>query len=265
MKILDCENIESTYASIQNIIGLKRRTLESLFTNLDLEDFYKKNPNIYSFEYAIISIIEKKYKINYNVDSTAWFHATRIFKNNNFCGDILPLGMVINQIWEQLYFVAKKHISLNNWNKFRTDFENNKSGRHSENLYNMKVNDKYHWGPFGFLIKDTILVPKEMGNWDYLGSPEIIYNICNSFKEYTKIDLFNHYMKSSYPVIIKFIDPNFKTECIGFALYYLYLNSLGESVNTGCNYCYDGNGKRVNSDKILGIDKIDLWRTSLLS
>lgn len=171
--------------------------------------------------------------------------------------------MIIKQIWQQLYIIAKKHINQNYWNSFKSEFENNNSGRHSKYLYNMKVNDRIHWGPYGFLIRDTILEPKEMGNWDYLGSPEIIYDICDSFKEYTQIDLLDLYLEASSPAIIKFRDSTFYPKYLGFALYYLYLNYLGDSVNTSCNYCFNGNGSVIFSKNILGIKKIDFYKSNL--
>lgn len=45
MKALDCETIDSTYESLEQILGTKRSRLESVFEGLDIESFYRDNPH----------------------------------------------------------------------------------------------------------------------------------------------------------------------------------------------------------------------------
>ncbi len=41
MKILDCESIDSIYASLESILGIKRPVFESVFDSIDLDVIYK--------------------------------------------------------------------------------------------------------------------------------------------------------------------------------------------------------------------------------
>lgn len=44
MKVLDCETIDSTYESFEQILGVGRSQLESVFESVDVENFCRDNP-----------------------------------------------------------------------------------------------------------------------------------------------------------------------------------------------------------------------------
>ena len=43
MKVLDCENTDSTYESLESILGVGRGRLENIFGDFDVEGFYQRH------------------------------------------------------------------------------------------------------------------------------------------------------------------------------------------------------------------------------
>jgi len=69
MTILDCETVKSTYRSIEDIMGISRSKLNELFNNIDLEKYYKENPNCYyDGEELLWNLVRKEHKQYYYFD-----------------------------------------------------------------------------------------------------------------------------------------------------------------------------------------------------
>src|SRR5829696_2806039 len=138
MKILDCETVDSTYESLEQILGTTRSKLESVFQSVDIETFYRENPHHpQPAEDLIFSEVRKVATLPGTYDRTCWFHLTRTVPTNYFEQGILPLGECIDAIWEFLYSLANKRVSAEDWGEFRRDM----GASHSAYLYGMKVSD----------------------------------------------------------------------------------------------------------------------------
>lgn len=47
MKVSDCETVDSTYESIEQILGITRSQLDRAFEAFDIEKFYRDRPRVY--------------------------------------------------------------------------------------------------------------------------------------------------------------------------------------------------------------------------
>jgi hypothetical protein len=251
MIVLDCESLDSTYNSIQSVLGLTREAIQCVFASLDVERFYAENRNYpHDAPHLLMEKIKSASSSQIKFDAVCWFHLSRVLSPNTFENGILPLGDQVSAIWESLRSLVGTWVSDKDWNRFR----NNMGASHSAFLYHMKVNDRDHWGPYGVLVRDVGLCPNEIGNHDYLGVPEIIEDICLCFAEQYNFDLLSAFLQNSRPCIVKFIDEQSHTRCLPPALYYLYSRFWAKPLSLSCNTCFDGGGKVIPAEKIQQVE-----------
>lgn len=250
MKKLDCETIDSTYESLEQILGTTRLRLEPLFEGLDVESFYRNKPHHpQPPEDLIFSEVRKLATLEGDYDRTCWFHLTRTLDPNTFEQGILPLGKCVDDIWNLLYSFAHKHVSAKEWDEFRRDM-----GSHDHaGLYEMKVGDVTEWGPYAILIKDHAFGSKEIGNHDYLSAPEIVEDICMCFTQKHGFDLLTAFTKRTKPCIVKFFNGP-RSDCVETAIYHLYKSHRGEGCSQQCNTCYDAEGVQVPPERIMTVE-----------
>lgn len=215
MKILDCETLESTYSSIENISGVNEQQLKSIFdeTNFDdLEDFYYFDKHLFSKV--------KKSSTSIDFDGVCWFHLTRVGKNTNFSDGILPLQLSVEKVWNFLYSLIKNDFSENEWKKFKDLLDGGKVSRennsftHAQRLFQMKTKKQYLGGPYAMLVREIAFNSKQVGNHDYLNMPEIVDDICTCFECVYDIDLTNRYLALTQSCIVKFLCKNSRQSCL---------------------------------------------------
>lgn len=258
-KILDCETIESTYFSLSNILELDKNEIEHFLKKVDIEEYYNKHPySDYGADELLLNKIIKNYKVKIQVDKVCWFHLARTMNINTYSDGIYPLGHYIDDLWSILYSLVKEKIDEYEWKKFKkrieTDYDN-----HFANLYRMKVKDEFHWGPYAMLVRDVAFNSKEIGNHDYLKTPEIVEDISICFEKIYGIDLMENYIKNSKSIIVKFISENVKEYYIGAALNYLYSKLHNFKMSLDCNACYDGKAMIISKKEILNIKEIGYY------
>jgi hypothetical protein len=264
MKVLDCENVDSTYESLEQILGSNRSRLESVFKALDLDQFYRDNPrHPLPPEDLVSAEVRKSATLPGTYDRTCWFHLTRTITTNNFEQGILPLGERLEVIWDLLYSLARKHVSAEEWIEFRRDM----GSHHHAGLYWMKVSDPMQWGPYALLIRDHAFKSEQIGNHDYFDAPEIVEDICICFSEKYGFDLLAAFKKLTKPCVVKFFDGP-RVDCIDTAIYHLYQNLWRNRCSMQCNTCYDAEGEPVPPERIIKIEfptyrKRRLKRTSV--
>lgn len=241
MGMFDCESIESTYTSLNAILGIERGSLDAIFRDLDIESIYKINsfceipPDAMLFSL----IMERCNSSMSSIEGICWFHLTRV-AGNTFDKGLLPLNMQIDRIWDFLYELTNSTISFAEWSSFKNNLGNNQSAK----LYHLKINNSMYWGPYAMLIRDAAFRPHELGNHDYLRIPEIIEDICYCFAERFHIDLLESYITNTRPCIVKFFQNNIEltNDCIKAAFYYLYNIYHAKEFPDLCNMCFDGGG-----------------------
>lgn len=248
MKCLDCSNVESTYSSVTDILDMDRRTLDDVFnryysTHRDdtLVDQQQLKETLVKVQGCATHLPEFW---------TIFFHATRSVNPEQMRQEgLLPSNLMVDRIWFMLFGLLGTGWSLEAWQDFRLRVETSHPG-HYANLYRLKTGDSYHWGPYGFLIRDVPLKPKQCCVRDYLGDPpELVQDICLSFREDYSIDLEKRYRAESRPCLVKFrsaCDPH----AMWVALNYLYLVSRGLDLTSDLGHCFDGKGRRIPADWI---------------
>lgn len=242
MKILNCESFNSALVSLEDITNIKKEKIVEFLTDFDMDKYYELHPN---YDNTGDVLLFDQFKSTFNprldYDKTMWFHLTRIFPSNDFQNGILPLGFIIDDIWESLYELSSNFISKDDWYKFRATMEAGKGGWLAY-LYQQKTSDNFHHGPYAMLIRDAAFKFKEMGNHDYLDVPEIIEDICVIFEKLYGKDLLNLYRKATMPCIIKFITGFGYPDNISPVLYYLYNTIHDKKLSIYCNTTYDAKG-----------------------
>lgn len=254
--ILDCETIDSTYNSLSNILELNRDEIQNFLSRIDIEEYYKNNPCHYcSADKLLLDEIIKNYKLKIKMDKVCWFHLARTMNNSNYINGIYPLGYYINDLWDNLYSLVKKEIDKGEWIKFKNKIENGYND-HFADLYRTKVKDKFYWGPYGMLVRDSAFSSKEMGNHDYLKVPEIVEDIGICFNKIYGINLVEKYICKSKSIIVKFISDDVKDYYVGIALNYLYNKLHNFKMSLDCNTCYDAKANIIHEQSIINIEEI---------
>lgn len=253
MKILDCENTDTMFKSIENITGLQKNELIKMFDLFDLDEFYKNNDWISADELFLNKIKQMRKLSHFHYDLTVWFHLTRTIPNNQFNEGLLPLNLVLENLWEFMFSLQSDLLSKNNWTNFRSLLETDNS-LDSAFQYQLKFKDNLHWGPYAMLIREVAFNSNEIKNHDYLDVPEIIEDICNPFFEKYEFDLLDRFRQATTPCIIKFKTAFSDEEHLGIVINFLYHKHRNIELNMDCNTCFDGEGKIVPFESILKIE-----------
>jgi hypothetical protein len=263
VKVLDCENDDSIYKSLEEILGVSRSRLETVFDGFDVETAWKAEPETEPNR-LVLSEVRKASSLLGNSEQTCtcWFHLTRTPPENQFESGILPLGHSLGSTWDFLGGLAAHCISMEEWNTFREKIGSlppvsSSRNKQSRSLYNMKTANAFHWGPYGILVLDHASNPKENGLHDYLSSPEIVEDICGCFSDYhPHFDLLERFKAKSRPCVVKFLDAGQQSdgdEFLSIAVHHLYRRWHNLQCSQYCNTCYDGRGQPVKRQQILKI------------
>lgn len=251
MSKLDCENISTLYKSIENISGIKRKKLSSILEKFDLDKFYTENPTFSSGKDVFLHLLQKNAKyINHN--STSWFHLTRARSENEFTNGLLPLHKSLNTIWEFLYELACPVINNTEWLRFREITETGENESDGALMYRIKKNkNNNQYGPYGFLAMNISCFDKPLSELHYLkDGAEIIYHICDAFKEYKNYNLFNKYLAATKPCIVKFVWMEPVLKDVGSALCLLHGKLTNMQLSYDSNPCFSTRGRTVPKENI---------------
>ena len=97
--------------------------------------------------------------------------------------------------------------------------------------------------------------PEDVGSVEYLETPEIIQDICNSFCEMFGENLLTLFKQSSRPCIVTFTDSGARLNALHKAIYYLYVKYRDEDLVL-CNTCFDGEGKAISKEQIVRVEHL---------
>lgn len=238
--ILDCESVETTYNSLERILGVTRQSMEKVFQDFDIDRYYTLNPNSYDRpNELLLSKVLGSDQLDIEFDCVCWFHLTRTVQTNKFEEGILPLNKAINLIWDFLYALVDKELPLKEWIKF-------KSGSLSR--------APKEFGPFAVLVREGAFRWRELGNHDYLAVPEIVEDVSINFGKIYKLDLLERFKNNTSPCIVKFINDRVYPGLIGRALYYLYTVYRGLKFSHLCTTNFPGQNEVIAKNRILKIE-----------
>jgi hypothetical protein len=252
MKILDCESVDSTYKSIESILGIRRSLIDSTLAEFDPEtccEKYSSGNDIPTSNPVIAALMDKTVD-NITIDRTCWFHCTRTVETNTFEQGILPLSDCIDAIWSSLYDLIKDQFPRDDWDSFRANLPYCTSAM----IYIMRVNQSCQWGPYAWLVREVALKAVQLGNSDFLSASEIVRVICDCFNTAYNINLLELFAQNTKPCIVKFYDDKPRPDCIKKALYYLYYSNHKKNLGDLCETTTSGEGKPIPKDRILKIE-----------
>lgn len=258
MKVLNCESVTSIYESIESAFGIDALSLNKLFVVLKDKLTYLEMVS----DDDLLLPLKERMTTDKLFDATCWFHLTRTVQSNKFEQGILPLGQVIDSIWDMLFGLLNNSFPLEQWIEFRKGMEG-EYPRDDPRVfdYRLKVHDEFHWGPYAYLLKEYALYDYKNSRelTHYFDKAEVVENICISFKQRYHIDLLKMFKKNTQPCVVQFIDHNFTTRHLVAALRYLYF-TYHEAIDLfgGLIPTYDGKGVVVGPECIVTVEFIEL-------
>jgi len=242
MKTLDCESIESTYKSLENILGIKESHLHKLFDSVDVDDSCSGiEPTQRLFSYVV-----RETHCQVDFEATCWFHCTRTWPSNTFDEGLLPLDQVIDKIWDFLFDLTEGQVTSEQWASFRDSMSTSNS--HWADLYRMKCDNAKLHGPHALLIRKAAV--KDSSYWNYFEIPEIVDDIC---KCYPDKGLRDKFIARTAPCIVKFIDHTSNPNALRVAMIYAYHVHYNLDLLPACNFCFSGEGIPVPKNRILKV------------
>lgn len=249
LKILDCQSIESTYQSLEDILGIKESHLHKLFDSVDIYDS--------SWSYIepvrrLFSYVRRETHCKVDFDASCFFHCTRTRSSNTFDEGLLPLDQMIDKIWDFLFDLTEGQVISQQWADFRHSMQSNNS--HWADLYRMKLADaSLHGGPHAFLIRETTIKGiKDKHYVNYFRIPEIVEDICYCCPY--NINLRHKFIANTVPCIVKFIDYTDSKTALRTAMIYAYHKYRNLELSLACNGGFSGKGVQVPKDVILKVE-----------
>lgn len=251
--MLDCTNYESARSSLAAQFGCSSEDLANWLLSTDWEAQWEIHSHDMPFSDYLYEKAIEDFRHEPAFEKVAWFHLTRTHPDNEFTHGILPLGQVINPIWEILIAGLRDTLQQEQLRELKSkgtiDFQ-----------YNLKSPNPIHWGPFGVLVRETAFAPREVAAHDYLRLPEIIEDICNGYRRIYDISIHEEVIAFLRPCIVKFqadSETGYIRNCIRAAICYTLCRSLKKPLNHNVSACFDGNGHPVPRHDILKIEFLD--------
>jgi len=255
MKVLDCESTESMYDSLEKILGVNRGELQSIFNEIDLEQFYQSNPHHPEPpSELLLSAVKSRFSPMLAYDQACWFHATRIWENNKFEEGIQPLPRQLEYIWPFLQVISEA-IPQERWDYLRRAIADDQS--EGAKRYNLFRNDKQFWGPFAYLVREHAFL-RDPTFVDPFKCPEIVEDICAFFGEHDTFDLLGAFRRNTKPCVVKFIHDKTDSSYLSTALLCLYMTHRRQEHYIQCNAGFSGEGIAVRKENILKIDWVSV-------
>lgn len=253
MGILDCESTVSTLESLAEILGVDRAYLADFVRRFDLATA----PHDQESDEVLFSALCKRVAVKTAHDATCAFHVTRTDKPASFSQEgLLPLPKAIPKIWGFLSELGKVVVSDEEWKEFRRGVET-ANPCHYACLYRMKVGERGHWGPWGFLIRDFALVKPGPGYHDYRRTPEVVEDICICFQEHFGHDLLSMFIERTVPCVVKFRTSEANRVYLSAALHYLYVMHHEEGPSAALDVGVSAGPDGVPPKHILAVEQLD--------
>ncbi|GEM49778.1 hypothetical protein [Deinococcus cellulosilyticus] len=252
--ILDCSTSQTALESLAGIFQVSEKELRTFFDTLPPAQLYDHRvPPLLPPEDKLWVAFQKKFPQKPHWTGVHWFHLTRVFPGTTFEEGIQPLGDRLHVLWDQLEPLALQHITAANWQ----DFKRHLAPHHNHDLYNLKIKDRQHWGPYALLVREVAFSPRTLGNHDYLATPEIIEDICVCFHERFGMNLLPQYQQHTQPCIVTFVGPADREDVLPTSLFYAYQSYHNEELTWHANTCFDGEGHLIPATAIRNIMILD--------
>lgn len=248
MIMLDCESYGSAIGSICQVYGINKDSAEAFLNRIDLEAEYKSRV-IYEDSCDYLKTLFDKHfgPPKCQLESVAWFHLTRTNEKSDFSEGLLPLGKVIDRIWDTLDALLVTPSQKANLSEMRANGV-------LDEMFSLKVRDVFHHGPYAMLVRDAAFNASSLWNHDYLEVPEIIEDICNGYREQFGHSIYDVVTKGLAKCIVKFISTKTTGEhLLAPVLLYCCEFLRKEEFSPFANTCFDSEGVPVTRDQIVQV------------
>lgn len=240
-------------ASLEAILGLPHQTILDTIGTFDCDQFSRDRPNDYrNLKEILLDLLSQRGGAFQVPPQIHWFHGTRVLQPGSLRTGIHPLNEQIDRIWQDLFGLARRWVSEDQWSEFRRDVETIDVGEGSVR-YRHRLRHQGDWGPHAVLVRDALVMPERFLAVDYLNTPETIEDICLSFARHFPHSLLTLFQEASRPCIVKFHDDQPRPDAIGAATAYIYCIAHKEPCAL-CNTCYEANGMAIAGTKILEVE-----------
>jgi hypothetical protein len=253
---LDCTDLKSASASLADALDLEEVNLRNAFEAYDETVFadMSQDPRT-RMPCEVCETLNRDISF-VHFEGATYFHATRVVDPDGFYQrGILPLGGVIEPIWQMLFALVQDECTPAEWTEFRGWVEAGGGGPDG-GLYRFKANDPDLHGPFGILVREMFFRRGEVNISNFLECPEIIQDIARCFEKYRGVDLESYFYETSAPVIVSFRGPFTGLGSVCAAFWYVYNEVRDGSVSNNSDCCYDGSGSPVLPDQIVSVEVI---------
>lgn len=255
MIVLDCESRESALASVAAVYGVSPAEIDRFLRSFDVEAHYSKNdPHRPPDEELRILFEQTVGCVAAPIDRVCWFHLTRTDAASDFSNGIQPLSTVRDHVWGAVLKVfrgTKHELPLLQLRRDGVpDFQ-----------YGLKSDDSFHSGPYAMLVRAAALHSHEIGNHDYLWLPETMEDICNGYQKVHGESIHEELNQGLVPMIVKFWSVDQRSDnCVGVAMYYLYITLHSREMLLDANTCYDGENVAIPPERILRVEVAEDYR-----
>jgi hypothetical protein len=254
LALLDCHSPAVVLQSLATYLREPPDVIRDRLVHFDIEAALAADPER-APEDILWSLFPRRQR-QWPYQGVCWFNFTRSDSPTFDSAGILPLSATLPTIHERLRLIASRIAPDCKWDGFVREMEQQQLG-HSSWLYGLKVGNPSHTGPYALLIREAGLSPSSRCS-HYARTPEIIEDICRSFKEYSGHDLLSAFISSSRPYCVKFIDPMESRSCIFAALGYAYRSARGEALAMADCHAFSGNGSFISPDRIISVEPLDI-------
>lgn len=246
---LDCGSPESALSSVALLIGADPLMLRQELRRLRLDDHDNRVSRGVELPHDVLwSEIVGPTTPQPLPDAVVWFHGTRVPRNTTFEEGLQPLGVRLPQIRESLHRLMVEHGI--------GERDASQPGGNSEFLLNHKSGDPMLWGPFGQLVRESVVRPTGVIH-DYLRAPEIVEDLAGTLAGSGGARLLAEFRRSTVPCVVSFSSTEQRGDVAAIALLYCYLNTWGCAPDIEGNTCYDGGGRAISSCDIIAVDFLD--------
>lgn len=252
---LNCSSLETSVSSLSKIFDCNERDIIKEISFNHKENFERQDDFCY-FEDFLFDVFTKSFHGYLSLDSVIAFHGTRTLRNNNFENGLLNLSESLGQIWETLI----KYSSEEHKNRFKELMKEEHFG-YNDNRYGFKIIHQ-DFGPYGFLVKDSLFSSQALGNHDYLNVPEIIEDILFEYSKrygFELLSLIEYFNKKMVSKIVSFKhdkhseNDNNLDYYIRFSIAYIYNKIRDINVDNSSLVCIDRKGKNIYQNDIVDV------------
>lgn len=250
ISILNCRSFDSTLDSLEALVGLPREAILETIRGFDCNQFSQEHPDdSRKLKEILPELLSRRGATIQVPEQIHWFHGTRTLEPDSLRAGLYPLDQQIDRIWHDLFGLARRWVSEDQWNSFRREVET------TNGMVGHRLKFKEDQGPHAVLVRDVLIEPSRFESEDYLDCPNIINDICSSFGTKFGKDLLKLFRDSSYPCIVTFSDDQPRDDAIGVATTYVQCIARDEDC-LRCNTCYEANGKGIAMTSIIDVEVV---------